>query len=190
MPIWQDYLDKANAYHGHICGGQILGIRMALLGLRLLGLEPQLQPQPDYRDLVIYLESDRCVADAAYVVTGVTIGRRRVKLHNYGKTAMSFLDLKSGQAYRISVTDHERPDKSQDLVAFWANKKDQDIFRVQKVNIQLKPGEEPGPPSKVALCQKCGDEVMDHRDVQVAGQTLCRACAEGSYYEALVEIKL
>jgi formylmethanofuran dehydrogenase subunit E len=183
---WIDYLDKAASYHGHICGGQILGLRMSLLGLKLLGLETQ----SDLRDLVVYLESDRCVADAAYVVTGVTIGRRRVKLANYGKTAMSFLNLKNGEAYRISVAEHERPDPSQDLVAFWRAKKDEDVFRVQKVAIKLGPGEEPGPPTRVAICAKCGDEVLDHKDVTANGQTLCRACAEGAYYQDLGPVKI
>ncbi|MDR1873161.1 MAG: FmdE family protein [Deltaproteobacteria bacterium] len=181
MPDWRDYLDKALKYHGHICGGQILGVRMALLGLKLLGLTPG----QELRDLVIYLESDRCVADAAYVVTGVTLGRRRVKLVNYGKTAMSFLDLKTQKAYRISVVDHDRPPKDADIIDFWSKKKDEDIFKVQKVAIALKPGEEPGPPSRVAVCQKCGDEILDYKDVAVNGQTLCRACAEGPYYEDL-----
>jgi formylmethanofuran dehydrogenase subunit E len=185
MPVWQDYLEKANAYHGHICGGQILGIRMSLLALRLLNLEPG----SELRDLVIYLESDRCVADAAYVVTGVTIGRRRVKLINYGKTAMSFLNLQTGEAYRISAVDHDRPPKDSDIVAFWSGKTDEELFRVQKVDLGLAPGEEPGPPTKVAVCQKCGDEVMDHKDVLVDGQTLCRACAEGPYYRELAEVK-
>ncbi|MDR0548951.1 MAG: FmdE family protein [Deltaproteobacteria bacterium] len=181
MPIWQDYIDKAKAYHGHICGGQILGLRMSLLGLKLLGLDPY----EDLRDLVIFLESDRCVADAAYVVTGVTIGRRRVKTLNYGKTAMSFLNLKNGEAYRLSVADHDRPAQDQDLIAFWTAKKDEDVFKIQKVTIKLNPGEEPGPPSRVVVCQKCGDEVMDHKDVTLNGQTLCRACAEGPYYQVL-----
>jgi formylmethanofuran dehydrogenase subunit E len=181
MPVWQDYLEKACNYHGHICGGQILGIRMSLLGLKLL----HLAPGDDLREVVVYLESDRCVADAAYVVTGITIGRRRVKLRNYGKTALSFLNLATGEAYRISVTDHDRPPKETDPVAFWTGKKDEDIFRVQKVAITLEPGEEPGPPARVVVCQKCGDEVLDSRDVLKDGQILCRACAEGAYYREL-----
>jgi formylmethanofuran dehydrogenase subunit E len=105
MTALKHYLEKAEAYHGHICSGQILGIRMALLGLKLL----RLKPEDDLRDLVIFLETDRCVADAAYVVTGVTVGRRRVKMFGYGKTAMSFLDLKSGRAFRVCVKTSDRP---------------------------------------------------------------------------------
>ncbi|MDR1083482.1 MAG: FmdE family protein [Deltaproteobacteria bacterium] len=186
MPVWQDYLEKAAAYHGHICGGQILGIRMSLLGLKLLNLDPE----SDLKDLVIYLESDRCVADAAYVVTGVTVGRRRVKIQNYGKTAMSFLDLKTGDAYRVAVTSREHPPHSADPVEFWNKKTDSDIFKVQKVGIKLAPGEEPGPPSRVVICRKCGDEILDHKDLTVDGQTVCRACAEKPYYQVLSEISL
>ena len=77
------YLEKAEQYHGHICSGQILGIRMTLMALKALGMSPQ----DDMRDLVIFLETDRCVADASYGVTGVTVGRRRVKkkwVHFFG----------------------------------------------------------------------------------------------------------
>lgn len=94
MDAVRTYLQKAEEYHGHICSGQILGIRMALLGLGALGL----RPEDELRDVVVFLETDRCVADAAYIVTGITLGRRRVKLYEYGKTAMSLLDLKSGRA--------------------------------------------------------------------------------------------
>jgi formylmethanofuran dehydrogenase subunit E len=186
MQIWEEYLDKATKYHGHICGGQILGLRMSLLGLKLLGYNRE----DDFRDLVVCLESDRCVADAVYVVTGLTIGRRRLKLANYGKSAMTFLHLKSGDAYRISVIDKDRPKEGQDLVEFWKAKKDEDIFRVQRVKFDLAKGDEPGKPTRVVKCQKCGDEVMDHKDKIVDGQTLCRACADGPYYAVLGDVEL
>ena len=107
------YLEKAEQYHGHICSGQILGIRMTLMALEALGMSPH----DDMRDLVIFLETDRCVADASYVVTGVTVGRRRVKMYSYGKTAMSFLDLKTGKAVRVSVITSDRPPHHADKAA-------------------------------------------------------------------------
>ncbi len=178
------YLQKAEAYHGHICSGQILGIRMVLLGLNLLGL----RPDDDMRDLVFFLETDRCVADAAYAVTGVTVGRRRVKMLNYGKTAMSFLDLKSGRAFRVSVKTAARPphgDSKERQLAFWEAYTDEDIFNWQEVKITLPDSELPGPPVSVLTCQTCGEEVLDRKEVVKNGQTYCRACAEGAYYRPL-----
>jgi formylmethanofuran dehydrogenase subunit E len=40
---FQEYERLAEAAHGHICAGQILGLRMALFGLRLLGLDERAQ---------------------------------------------------------------------------------------------------------------------------------------------------
>lgn len=177
----REYLRKAEAYHGHICSGQILGIRMALLGLEALGLSPA----ADLRDLVVFLESDRCVADAAYVVTGVTVGRRRVKMRDYGKTAMSFLDLKSGRAFRVSVKTSDRPphhSPKEEQIAFWERYADEDAFDCREVMIELPASELPGPPARVVKCHACGEDVLDAKDVLKDGLPHCRACAEGAYY--------
>ncbi len=178
MSDWQAYLEKADAYHGHICSGQILGIRMALLGLGLLDL----RPGDNLRDLVLFLESDRCVADALYVVTGVTLGRRRVKILNYGKTAASFLDLKTGKAFRVWVKSSERPPHEADQVAFWDVRDDRDIFAWQEVAISLPDSELPGPPVSVVPCAVCGEDVLDRKEVIQHGRPMCLACAAGAYY--------
>ena len=178
------FLEKAEKYHGHICSGQVLGIRMALMALQLLGLKPE----HDLRDLVIFLETDRCVADAAYVVTGVTLGRRRVKVYGYGKTAMSFLDLKSGRAVRVCVTTSDRPPHhapKQEQIAFWEKHTDDDIFSWQEVHIDLPEGEQPGPPVRVCSCAACGEDVLDCKEIVQNGRAYCRACAHGAYYRPL-----
>jgi formylmethanofuran dehydrogenase subunit E len=179
MADWRMYLAKAEAYHGHICSGQILGIRMALLGLDFLGM----RPGDDMRDLALFLESDRCIADALYVVTGVTLGRRRVKLYPYGKTAASFLNLKSGRAFRVWVKTADRPPRDADLIAFWLARDDAAIFGWREVLITLPDSELPGPPVSVTRCEMCGEDVLDRKEVVRKGQTLCRACADGPYYQ-------
>jgi formylmethanofuran dehydrogenase subunit E len=184
MDTLEAYLQKAEAYHGHICSGQILGVRMALLGLELLGL----RPEDDLRDLVIFLETDRCVADAVYVVTGVTVGRRRVKMFSYGKTAMSFLDLKTGRAFRVAVKTSDRPPHGapkEEQMAFWKKYADEDIFNWREVKIELPDSELPGPPVSVLVCRSCGEDVLDRKEVMKDGQAYCRACAEGAYYRPL-----
>jgi formylmethanofuran dehydrogenase subunit E len=185
MSDWRSYLEKADAYHGHICSGQILGIRMALLGLELLDL----RPGDNLRDLVLFLETDRCVADALYVVTGVTLGRRRVKVLGYGKTAASFLDLKTGKAFRIWVKNSERPPHEADQVGFWHSRDDKDIFAWREVVIRLPDSELPGPPVSVVPCAACAEDVLDRKEVVKNGQTLCLACAEGAYYHIVEEAR-
>ena len=181
MTDWQNYLEKAMAYHGHICSGQILGIRMSLLGLKLLDLHPD----DDLRDLVLFLESDRCVADAAYVVTGLTLGRRRVKVYPYGKMAMSFLHLKTGKAFRVWIHNRDRPPKGADLAEFWKTYDDEALFAWRAVAIALPEHELPGPPLRVALCTVCGEEILDCKEVESGGQILCLACAGPAYYTPL-----
>ena len=178
---WQEDVKRAIEYHGHLCGGQIIGVRMARKGLELLGLEQG----TDLRDLVIFLESDRCIADAVYVVTGVTLGRRRVKIMPYGKTAMSFLDLGSGRAFRLAVKITERAPKDADLFAFWDKYSDEEMLDWQEVEIKLPPEEMPGKPGFVSRCDQCGDEIIDRREVVKDGRTFCRACLDGSYYKVI-----
>ncbi|MDR1607818.1 MAG: FmdE family protein [Deltaproteobacteria bacterium] len=181
-PDWRDYLDRALEYHGHLCSGQILGLRVVLKGLELLGLDP-LQPQ---RDLALFIETNRCLADAAFVVTGVTLGRRRVAIYNFGKAAITFLDLNTQRAYRVAVSSAIHPSREvKDLVAFWSQYTDEEILVVQKVTVPLKPEDLPGRPLKRITCPKCGEEVLDGRDVVVEGVALCRSCAGQSYYQRL-----
>lgn len=175
---WQEDLKKAVDYHGHLCGGQILGVRMAKKGLELLGLKQG----EDLRNLVIFLESDRCIADAVYAVTGITLGRRRVKIMPYGKTAMSFLDLSSGRAFRLVVKITDKAPKGADLLEFWARYSDEELLGWQQVEISLPLWEMPGKPCFVAKCDQCGDEIIDRREIIKDGRCFCRACLEGAYY--------
>lgn len=181
MSTWQEDVARAIDYHGHLCGGQIFGVRMSRLGLQLLNLKQG----EDLRDLVIFLESDRCVADAAYVVTGVTLGKRRIKMNDYGKTAMSFFDINTGKGYRIHLKTEERPDEDVDLVAFWEKFSDEELFDWEEVAISLSPMDLPGSPARVVNCEKCGEKVLDGRDVQKDGRTLCKACSYRAYYMPL-----
>ncbi|MDR2142396.1 MAG: FmdE family protein [Deltaproteobacteria bacterium] len=180
MTDWRDYLERARAYHGHLCSGQILGLRLVLKGLALLGLDPA-APQ---RDLMLFIETNRCLADAAYVVTGITLGRRRLLVYNFGKAAMTFLDLRTNQAFRVAARSDIRPDKSEkDLVAFWGRYDDDQILSVQKVVINLRPEDRPGKPLRRITCPRCGEDVLDGRDTLVQGQAICRSCAGEAYYQ-------
>jgi formylmethanofuran dehydrogenase subunit E len=180
MPHWKDYLEKAEAYHGHLCSGQILGLRVALKGLSLLGLDPE-KPQ---RDLMLFVETNRCLADAAYVVAGLTLGRRRLLVYDFGKAAMTFLDLNTRNAFRVAVKSTIRPSRDEkDLVAFWSRYADEEILAVQKVRVPLAPEDLPGRPLRRIVCPICGEDVSDARDVLLNGQAVCRACAGAAYYE-------
>ena len=37
------------------------------------------------------------------------------------------------------------------------------------------------------VCEQCGEDVINEREVQVDGEILCRACALGAYYLPIIK---
>ena len=190
---FQSLLDKAVSFHGHLCGGQVIGVRMAMAGLRELGIKDP--KSREGRGLVIFIEIDRCAADAIISVTGRTPGRRGIKMVDYGKMAATFIDISSGRAVRISVkgdSDHKvdriarssfpDKDKEQANIAALMEIPESDLLRIKKVSVMLKPQDLPGKPLASVTCQRCGEIVKDMREVDCDGKVLCRPCARGKDY--------
>src|SRR4030067_99409 len=96
--------DAATMHRGCACPGQVLGVRMAVLGCQLLGID---EPTRGKR-LIVYVEIDRCLADAIAAVTGCRLGKRTLKHMDYGKCACTFVDTLTGRAVRISARDDAR----------------------------------------------------------------------------------
>lgn len=178
MRTFHEDLERAVSYHGHLCSGQIIGVRMARLGLSLLHID---DPE-SYRDLIVYLESDRCIADAIGTVTNCKLGRRRLKWMDYGKTAATFLDLQTGRALRLYRKYPLFPPEGTDLIAFYEAVSDEELFSVQEVEVDYKPTDLPGPPQEIRVCAFCGEDILDGRQVEKDGKCCCRACRDGGYY--------
>ncbi len=86
-----EYLVEAEQAHGHLCAGQVLGVRLAMLGIEKLGIE---DPRgKDRKRLVTFVEIDRCATDAISLVTGCRLGKRALKFRDWGKMAATFVDL-------------------------------------------------------------------------------------------------
>ena len=178
MNTLQQDLQEAAAYHGHLCAGQIIGVRMARLGLKTLGID---DPKA-FRDLIVYVECDRCLTDAIGTVTGCTPGRRNLKLTDYGKSAATFVNTETGEAVRIfNVSRHYPPDGA-DMAAFFDAIPDDEIFCVTRVKVNYRPEDLPGKPLDSMICPKCGEGVVDGRQVISNGVAMCKACAYGAYY--------
>src|ERR1700689_51459 len=106
MESLDDLLQQAEIAHGHLCAGQVLGVRMAMLGCRRLGIaEPR---GTDRKRLVTYVEIDRCATDAIGVVTGCRLGKRALKFRDWGKMAATFVDLATGRAVRIAARESSK----------------------------------------------------------------------------------
>ena len=96
VQTFEELLAGSVAAHGHLCPGQIVGVRMALLGLRLLDFEaPPTYPQ--LKQLIVFVEMDRCTGDAVAFVTNAKLGRRSLKFVDYGIMAATFVNLATDQ---------------------------------------------------------------------------------------------
>jgi formylmethanofuran dehydrogenase subunit E len=183
--------------HGHLCPGQVVGTRMALLGCRLIGLNnPRCRDQ--IKKLIVYVEMDRCTADAVAYVTGVKLGRRSLKFMDYGIMAATFLNLETGEAYRILSTEEARdlasvyapevPDKAQQQVEAYQRMPDSVLFRVMRVHVDITEYDLPGPTRRKISCARCGQVVRDGREIRFNGGFLCKPCAQGAYYRNAKEM--
>jgi formylmethanofuran dehydrogenase subunit E len=185
-----DLLREAEVAHGHLCAGQILGVRMALHGLDLLGLD---DPRGKHRKrLVTFVEIDRCATDAIGVVTGCRLGKRALKFRDWGKMAATFVDLETGKAVRVAAKESSKQkarelhpeieSKNQQQMLAYREMPARDLFDVQWVSVTLGPEDMPGYKAERITCATCGEGINFKREVLRDGQTLCRACAGESYY--------
>ena len=183
--------------HGHLCPGQVVGVRMARLGCELIGLDnPRAQDQ--IKKIVVYVEIDRCAADAISYVSGVKLGRRSLKFVDNGIMAATFVNLESGEAYRVLSTEEARdlaslyaPEiqgKAQQQLEAYQRMPDSVLFRVQKVEVPMSEFDLPGPTRRKVSCTRCGQVVRDHREVVIDGVSLCRPCASGVYFKHAQEV--
>ncbi len=195
MDAFDDLLRQAEIAHGHLCAGQILGVRMAMLGCARLGIE---EPRgKDRKRLVTYIEIDRCATDAIGVVTGCRLGKRALKFRDWGKMAATFVDLASNRAIRISAKESSKAlakemypeieNKNQQQMHAYREMSDGDLFDEQWVRVVVEAKEFPGFKGERIACDLCGEGINYDRFVRRDGQTLCMSCAspEDRYYQPL-----
>jgi len=194
MESMDELLRQAEAAHEHLCAGQILGVRMALLGLKRLGFEGRPQGAERKR-LITYVEIDRCATDAIALVTGCRLGKRALKFRDWGKMAATFVDLASGRAVRIAALENSRDlaerlyphleAKSLRQMQAYRELPYSELFREEWVRVTVDEADLPGHSSGRAICEQCGEGVNFGRVTRVNGQTLCLSCAhpELRYWE-------
>lgn len=193
MKSFDEYLRDAEQAHGHLCAGQVLGVRLAMLGLRKLGVD-----DPHGRDrkrLITFVEIDRCATDAVAVVTGCRLGKRALKFRDWGKMAATFVDITTGQAIRIVAKESSKAlarqlhpeieNKNQQQMLAYREMPDDDLFAMQWVKVNLPPEEFPGYKAERITCSQCGEGINFRREVLRDGKPVCRACAGESYYSLL-----
>ncbi len=185
-------IGEAKAFHGDLCAGIVLGTRMAILGLTAVGID---DPKgEDKKNLIVYVETDRCASDAILAVTGCHPGKRSMKILDHGKMAATFVNLKTGKAVRVAaknrdgnkVTTREEIEQSPHTDAY-AMTPIEELFETREVRVELKPEDMPGKPLRIVTCEGCGERVMDMREEHKDGKVLCRTCASGKTYYAIVK---
>jgi formylmethanofuran dehydrogenase subunit E len=191
MDKFEMLLEESAGVHGHLCPGQVLGVRMSLLGLREIGLS---DPKgKDRKSIMIFVEIDRCATDAVQSVTGCSLGHRNMKFMDYGKMAATFLNLKTSKAVRIIAKEESRR-KAKEYFPLIENKYEAqleaykimpegELFDVTEVAVTLNPEDMSGRPLRRVKCDICREYVQDGREIGRDGKILCKPCAGGGYYE-------
>ena len=184
-------LKECELLHGHMCAGQLLGARMALRGCRLIGInDPRGE---DQKKLIVWVEIDRCMADAVSAVAGVRLGKRSLKYVDYGKVAATFFNTKTKEAVRIvaledsrSMADERYPeisDRRERQFRAYFEAPDEELFKTERVEVVLNDFDLPGSPRTRVICSSCAEGINDGREIITSrGSVLCRACSKGSYY--------
>jgi len=187
-------LKECERLHGHMCAGQLLGARMALLGCSSLGID---DPRgADRKKLIVWVEIDRCMTDAISAVTGVRLGKRTLKYVDYGKVAATFLNTETQRAVRIvalerarTLADERYPEianKRERQFRAYSEATDDELFQTELVGLELSDFDAPGSPRSRVICSVCGEGVNDGREViDASGDLLCRGCYSGNYYSRL-----
>ena len=203
MKSLDEYLRDAEQAHGHLCAGQVLGVRLAMLGLAKLGIDDPRgnKNKEDRKRLVTFVEIDRCATDAVAVVTGCRLGKRALKFRDWGKVAATFVDVSTGKAIRIAAKESSKAlarqmhpeiaDKNQQQMLAYREIADDDLFTLQWVKIDLPPEEFPGYKGERVVCDVCGEGINFRREIRSEDKdtdrtkVLCRACAGERYYEPI-----
>ncbi|MBU2611417.1 MAG: formylmethanofuran dehydrogenase [Chloroflexi bacterium] len=189
METLDSLLQKSASFHHHLCPRQVLGVRMGMLAGEILGLD---LPQADKRLLVI-AETDGCAVDGISVATGCWVGRRTLRIEDYGKVAATFVDTRTETAIRI-VPRREARQVASDYAPSASNKWEAQVFgyqcmpaevlfTVQSVRLCAPLAKIISQAGKKVVCERCQEEIVNEREVDCEGVVLCRSCAGEQYYE-------
>lgn len=193
MKSFAEYEILAAQAHGHMCAGQVLGLRLAIHGLGLLDLDDPTGTQR--KRLVTFVEIDRCATDAISVVTGCRLGKRALKFLDFGKMAATFCDLQTGRAVRVVAKESSKQrarelypgitDRNEQQMMAYRELPDAELFDAEWVTVHIGPEDLPGFKGPRVVCEQCGEGISFQREVVAGGRTLCRGCAGQRYYAPL-----
>lgn len=187
--LLEGLLEQAAALHHHLCPRQVLGVRMGMLAAELLGIT---LPQQDKRLLAI-VETDGCFSDGVAVATNCWVGRRTLRVVDYGKVAATFVDTHLGAAWRIAPHPEARTRAGryapqarstwQAMLVGYQRMPAVELLVWRPVRLAVPVSEIVSRPGLRAFCARCGEEIVNGRERIVDSVSLCRACAGEDYLQ-------
>lgn len=182
---YENLVKQAGAFHGDICHGIRIGTRMTMSGLRRIGI---IDPKGvDRKKLMVFVEIDRCTTDAIMALTGCRPGKRTMKIRDYGKMAATFINLETNKAFRVVVKGNRKSgENGSGEEPDFATLPEEELFTISEVAVELRPEDMPGKPLRRIPCARCGETIMDGREVSSGEQLLCAPCAAATDYYRIV----
>lgn len=188
-------LELSATRHEQLCPRQVLGVRIGLCGLRALGLVDEAY-WPRFRNLdkrlLTIVETDGCGADGIAVATDCHVGRRTLRVVDYGKMAATLIDIGANRAIRVAPSPRARnlapvcaPGAASRWHAYLEGYQvmaDEQLLRLQVVQLKQPVAAIISRPNARATCEQCSEEIMNEREVTLDGRILCQSCAGDSYY--------
>ena len=180
--------ESAKRHHDHLCPRQVLGVRMGMYVAELFQFD---LPQSDKR-LFAFVETDGCLIDGIVAATGCAVGNRTMRVMDYGKSAATFVDAQTERAIRITPTRESRtraivyapdaPDRWHAQLEAYQSMPTAELLRAQAVTLTLSLQQIISQHGLRVVCERCGEDITNEREVYVDSQILCRACAGEAYY--------
>lgn len=192
LPL-EGLLEQSSARHRHLCPRQVLGVRIGLAGAVALGLDV---PRRDKRLLVV-VETDGCFVDGVEVATGATVGHRTLRVMDYGKVAATFVKVRTEEAVRVAPQLDVRqkayaytPDEPRRYFAqlhAYQVMPDEELLDIYPVHLATPVGNIVSRAGVRVNCERCGEEIINEREITRDGRLLCRGCAGPAYYYSVEE---
>jgi formylmethanofuran dehydrogenase subunit E len=184
------FLEIASRDHKHLCPRQILGVRIGLKGMAVLGFEASTR----HKHLLTIAETDGCFIDGVIAVTQCTVGHRTLRVEDYGKVAATFVNTSTRRSVRIApaLDVRERanlyvPEEKRHYFAqmqAYQIMPDDELLAVEEVMLNVPINEIISHSGLRVNCVQCGEEIMNERHVMIDGKPHCRVCAQGGYYRS------
>jgi formylmethanofuran dehydrogenase subunit E len=193
MPNLATLLAQSIALHDHLCPRQVLGVRMGMYAAELLDLP---LPQTDKR-LYTLVETDGCFSDGVMVATGCSLGHRTLRLIDYGKVAATFVDMETGRGVRIAPHPLARTralEYAPTIESHWRAQLEayqimplSQLFQAGEVTLNLSLKALISQPGLRVTCSVCDEEILNQREINLAGRIVCQSCSGDSYWSAVEE---